>query len=57
MNDGVFRSIGGFCHSNCGLKIHIQGGKISRVEGDPDHPVNKGYLCSKPRATNAVFFT
>jgi anaerobic selenocysteine-containing dehydrogenase len=46
----VFKSICGFCHSNCGLKIHVQGGKISHIEGDPDHPVNKGYLCSKSRA-------
>jgi anaerobic selenocysteine-containing dehydrogenase len=50
MADTIFRSICGFCHSSCGLKIHVRNGKISRIEGDPDHPVNKGYLCSKAGA-------
>ncbi len=50
MGNKVFRSICGFCHSSCGLKIHVRNGKIDRVEGDPDHPVNRGYLCSKARA-------
>jgi anaerobic selenocysteine-containing dehydrogenase len=46
----VLRSICGFCHSNCGLKVHVNDGKVSRVEGDPDHPVNRGYLCPKANA-------
>ena len=46
----MFRSICGFCHCSCGLKVHVQNGRISSVEGDPDHPMNKGYLCLKPRA-------
>jgi anaerobic selenocysteine-containing dehydrogenase len=50
MKNRVFRSICGFCHSNCGLKVHVRNGKISSVEGDPDHPVNKGHLCIKARA-------
>jgi anaerobic selenocysteine-containing dehydrogenase len=49
MEEKVFRSICGFCHTNCGLKIHVHDGKISSVEGDPDHPVNRGYLCSKAK--------
>jgi len=47
MKDGVYRSICGFCHSNCGVKLHIRDGKVARVEGDPDHPMNKGYVCPK----------
>ena len=50
MADTIFRSICGFCHSSCGLKIHVRNGKIYRIEGDPDHPANKGYLCSKAGA-------
>ena len=48
--DKVFRSICGFCHCSCGLKIHVQNGRIARVEADPDHPMNKGYVCLKARA-------
>lgn len=50
MKNTVFRSICGFCHTNCGLKIHVHKRKISSVEGDPDHPVSKGYLCPKAKA-------
>jgi anaerobic selenocysteine-containing dehydrogenase len=46
----VVRSLCGFCHTNCGVKIHVQDGKISRIEGDADHPVNRGYLCGKAQA-------
>jgi anaerobic selenocysteine-containing dehydrogenase len=46
----VFRSTCGFCHSNCGVKVHVKDGKVSRVEGDPDHPVNRGFLCPKVKA-------
>ncbi len=27
----------------------MQNGRISSIEGDPDHPMNKGYLCPKAR--------
>jgi anaerobic selenocysteine-containing dehydrogenase len=50
MRNKTFRSICGFCHTNCGLKIHVREGSISHIEGDPDHPVNRGNLCSKARA-------
>jgi anaerobic selenocysteine-containing dehydrogenase len=50
MTEKVVRSICGFCHSSCGLKILMSNGKISSVEGDPEHPMNKGYLCLKARA-------
>jgi anaerobic selenocysteine-containing dehydrogenase len=50
MKGKVVRSICGFCHSSCGLRIHLQGDRISRIEGDPDHPANRGYLCPKAQA-------
>ena len=50
MMDKIVRSLCGFCHSNCGVKIHVRDGKILRVEGDPDHPFNRGHLCPKASA-------
>jgi anaerobic selenocysteine-containing dehydrogenase len=50
MTNKIIRSICGFCHSNCGVKVHVSDGRISRVEGDPDHPMNRGYLCPKAGA-------
>ena len=47
------RSICPYCSVSCGVIIHTLGdGKntkkaIVHVEGDPDHPVNRGTLCPK----------
>jgi formate dehydrogenase major subunit len=27
--------------------VHTSGGKVINTEGDPDHPINEGSLCSK----------
>src|SRR5215218_2241593 len=36
-----------YCGVGCGVVVHKdRNGKLS-VEGDKDHPVNKGLLCSK----------
>lgn len=35
------------CHSKCGVKLHVDGDTITRVEGDPDHPISEGMLCTK----------
>ena len=34
-------------HGGCGLLVHVEDGKIIKVEGDPDSPSARGYLCAK----------
>jgi anaerobic selenocysteine-containing dehydrogenase len=34
-------------HGGCGCQIYVQDGKVTRVEGDPNHPQNQGRLCAK----------
>jgi len=36
-----------FCAVGCGAIIAAQDGRVVNLEGDPDHPVNQGSLCSK----------
>lgn len=36
-----------FCSVGCGMICHIQDGELINIEGDPDHPINEGTLCSK----------
>jgi formate dehydrogenase major subunit len=31
----------------CGIIVHTKAGKVVNTEGDPDHPINEGSLCSK----------
>ncbi|MFQ5841586.1 MAG: molybdopterin dinucleotide binding domain-containing protein [Thermodesulfobacteriota bacterium] len=41
------RSICRGCHGGCGVLIQVEGGRVTRVEGDPQGPANKGRLCIK----------
>ena len=34
MEGNIVRSMCGFCHANCGIKVNLLNGKIIRVEGD-----------------------
>ncbi len=36
-----------FCGCGCGIILHNDGEKIVYTEGDPDHPINEGSLCTK----------
>ena len=36
-----------FCAVGCGAVVGAQDGRVVSLEGDPDHPVNQGSLCSK----------
>ena len=47
-------SICPFCGVGCGLVAHTKAGKLINVEGDPDHPINQGSLCSKGQAVFEV---
>jgi formate dehydrogenase major subunit len=47
-------SICPYCGVGCGLLVSAKDGKIVNVEGDSDHPVNEGSLCSKGQAVFQV---
>ncbi len=36
-----------YCAVGCGMIVHSKDGRVINIEGDPDHPINKGSLCSK----------
>ncbi len=38
------------CACRCGIKVYLQNGDIRYIEGNRDHPVNKGVLCGKGAA-------
>ena len=35
------------CPDGCGLLVETDGKNVYRVQGDPEHPVTKGFLCRK----------
>lgn len=39
-----------FCSCGCGMICHVKDGELVNLEGDPDHVINEGALCSKGAA-------
>src|ERR1700736_2852595 len=35
------------CACRCGIKVHLKDGAIRYIEGNRDHPVNRGVICGK----------
>ena len=38
------------CACRCGIKVHLKDGGIRYIEGNRDHPVNRGVMCAKGAA-------
>lgn len=37
------------CFDTCGLVATMSDGQVVRIEGDPDYPITRGFICSKGR--------
>src|SRR5277367_1128548 len=35
------------CPDACGVLITVEDGRATKVQGDPGHPVTRGFLCAK----------
>jgi formate dehydrogenase major subunit len=40
-----------YCAVGCGQLLHVRGGKLINVEGNPDSPISRGNLCPKGAAS------
>jgi anaerobic selenocysteine-containing dehydrogenase len=47
VSDEVRKTTCYMCACRCGIDVHLKSGKVSYIEGNRDHPVNKGVLCAK----------
>ena len=50
VSDEVRKTTCYMCACRCGIDVHIKDGKIRYIEGNRDHPVNRGVLCAKGSA-------
>ena len=39
-----------YCGCGCGGIVSVRDGELINIEGDPDHPINRGALCAKGSA-------
>ena len=35
------------CACRCGIRVHLEEGKLRYIDGNPDHPLNQGVICAK----------
>ncbi|HEY0824890.1 MAG TPA: molybdopterin oxidoreductase family protein [Ramlibacter sp.] len=38
------------CACRCGIRVHMRDGQVRYIDGNPDHPLNKGVICAKGSA-------
>ena len=50
VGDEVRKTTCYMCACRCGINVHLRDNKIRYIEGNRDHPVNKGVLCAKGSA-------
>ncbi len=49
-SDRVAQTTCYMCACRCGINVHMKGERVAYIEGNRDHPVNKGVLCAKGSA-------
>ncbi len=47
VGDEIAKTTCYMCACRCGIDVHIRDGKVRYIEGNRDHPVNKGVICGK----------
>ena len=47
VSDEIRKTTCYMCACRCGINVHLKEGRVSYIEGNRDHPINKGVLCAK----------
>ncbi|MCI2394617.1 molybdopterin oxidoreductase family protein [Aliiroseovarius sediminis] len=50
ISDEVRQTTCYMCACRCGINVHMKDGQVAYIDGNRDHPVNKGVLCGKGSA-------
>ena len=50
VSDEIRKTTCYMCACRCGINVHVRDDKIRYIEGNKDHPINKGVLCAKGSA-------
>ena len=50
VSDEIRKTTCYMCACRCGINVHLRDNKVRYIEGNRDHPVNRGVLCAKGSA-------
>jgi anaerobic selenocysteine-containing dehydrogenase len=54
--DSAVKSHCRMCHGGCGVIVYVKDGRVAKIAGDPDCPINHGTLCSKGIASTQLVY-
>jgi len=54
--DDVVKSHCRMCHGGCGVLVYLKDGKVAKIAGNPNCPINHGTLCSKGIASTQLAY-
>ena len=54
--DRVVPSFCELCFWKCGVLAHVKNGRVTKVVGNPAHPLSKGRLCPRGEAATALLY-
>lgn len=49
--DAAVKSHCRMCHGGCGVIVYVKNGRVAKIAGDPECPINHGTLCTKGLAS------
>lgn len=44
------------CHQQCGLLVHVDGGRVTQISGDREHPFSAGFICPKGKHAHELHY-
>lgn len=50
-NTTIYKSACRMCHGGCGVLVHVDDGRITKIVGDAESPLNRGKICIKAPAS------
>ena len=54
MTTRVVRSCCRGCHGGCGVLVSVEDNVVKEIRGDPDCPINRGWLCIKGKYAHTI---
>lgn len=52
----IVRTVCQGCHCECGVMVKVKDGRVVKIKGDPDHPMNRGFICVKGRVQHEIIY-
>jgi anaerobic selenocysteine-containing dehydrogenase len=50
VSDRVVKTTCYMCACRCGVDVHLRDGQVAYIDGNRDHPINRGVICAKGSA-------